>query len=63
MTWVEKIISEEPYGEGNELKHFRYTGEEIVRCRDCEYANYDECPMYDKQQPDGFCAWGERENG
>lgn len=37
--------------------------EPIVRCRDCMYAYHDECPKYDKQQPDGFCAWGERKDG
>ena len=40
MTWVEKIIAEEPYGIGNDQMHLRYTGEEIVRCRDCKH--YDD---------------------
>lgn len=37
MMWKEKIVAEEPYGIGNDLMHFHYTGEEIVRCRDCEH--------------------------
>lgn len=38
--------------------------EEIVRCRDCKRfhtnTNGLDCP---KLEPDGFCAWGEREAG
>lgn len=41
--WKEKIIEVEPYGIGNKLNHFRYTGEEIVRCRDCKHFETDEC--------------------
>ena len=34
-------------------------GEEIVRCRDCRrFAGY--CEWCDEEEPDGFCAWGER---
>lgn len=46
------------------------TGEEIVRCRDCEefafgdveYATVDWCDYWGAyvESPDGFCAWGER---
>lgn len=44
--------------------------EEIVRCRDCrrytddemEYCHY--CNRWCEQvEPDGFCAWGERNDG
>lgn len=42
--------------------------EEIVRCGDCKY--YHECwDLCERLKPgmvvdpDGFCAWGERENG
>lgn len=74
--WKEKIIREEPYGIGNELMHFHYTGEEIVRCRDCKHSDKtywtcahfrayegtcDECDL--DIEPDGFCAWGERKDG
>lgn len=42
-----------------------FTGEEIVRCRDCEYlaahgtgcAHWDYC---DIESVDGFCKWGTR---
>ena len=40
--------------------------EEIVRCRDCVYNAKDTdgiCYRFDHEhfnQPDGFCAWGER---
>ena len=41
--------------------------EEIVRCRDCEYASYDSRWCYRPTnvdvlsiRPDGYCAWGER---
>lgn len=51
-----------------------YTGEEIVRCRDCEYkrrAWNGHKPNFTSHffcaytgghevEPDGFCAWGER---
>lgn len=72
--WKEKIIREEPYGIGNELMHFHYTGEEIVRCRDCEHfgmfkpnKRYKAAPSCCKFQitlpdSDGFCAWGERKD-
>lgn len=44
--------------------------EEIVRCKDCEFAAYEckECMRVDEWddslwfpvEPDGFCAWGEK---
>ena len=42
----------------------------VVRCRDCkhytddgmEYYNYC-CEWYEQVEPDGFCAWGVREDG
>lgn len=48
-----------------------YTGEEIVRCKDCKWCVEDgaffECRHFschiswnEGQEPDGFCAWGER---
>lgn len=49
------------------------TGEEIVRCKDCEYfcnhehangTEWQTCSYFDSEyaevEPDGFCAWGER---
>lgn len=49
------------------------TGEEIVRCRDCkDYRESDEtCHSWQwhnwdaaiEVEPDGFCAWGVREEG
>lgn len=53
-----------------------FAREEIVRCRDCKYygcydgstwcsRTYEQVPggVYDYQtvKPEGFCAWGERE--
>ena len=41
----------------------------VVRCRDCKfYGKQWECYIVDewdddKMTPDGFCAWGEREDG
>jgi len=53
-----------------------FTGEEIVRCRDCRYYYEAEdyhpqgnvtrlcceyfCSYGDEVSPDGFCAWAER---
>ena len=35
-------------------------GERIVRCKDCERWP-DDCDWNnDEEEPDGFCAWGER---
>lgn len=41
---------------------------EIVRCRDCAHYTDDEMEYYhycgnwcEQVEPDGFCAWGERE--
>ena len=57
----EKIVADDGH-EG----HW-YTGEEIVRCRDCKYASYDSRWCYRLLNaedtpitPDGFCAWGKR---
>lgn len=38
------------------------TGEEIVRCRDCEKYGLGRRCGWSKRfvTPDGFCAWGER---
>lgn len=47
----------------------RYTGERIVRCRDCEYNAKDTdgiCYRFDHEhfnQPDGFCAWAVKRTG
>ena len=45
----------------------RLIDEEIVRCRDCKHASYDNRWCYRLTiayeppiTPDGFCAWGER---
>lgn len=43
--------------------------EQIVRCRDCEFEMNGECSRIDEWhdelwfpvEPDGFCAWGERQ--
>ena len=42
-------------------------GEQIVRCRDCRYASYDNRWCYRLTiayeppiTPEGFCSWGER---
>ena len=41
-------------------------GEEIVRCRDCKFcmsywgADYCDHFSHVTNDPDGFCAWGER---
>lgn len=48
-----------------------YTGEEIVRCRDCKFRCLNECTRIDEGfkdywfaiEPNGFCAWGERKEG
>lgn len=53
----------------------RWTGEEIVRCRDCAYIlhrkynngfEYQTCSYFDSEhaevEPNGFCAWGVRRN-
>lgn len=46
-----------------------FTGEEIVRCRDCVYYEQDgiadSCTLFDfsmdcQYMQNGFCAWGER---
>ena len=45
-----------------------YTGEEIVRCKDCKHFASDElgdyCTLLDFEDvnpmDNGFCAWGER---
>ena len=56
------------YGTDGHEGHW-LTGEEIVRCRDCEFLNPrdEECGgrnwckrMSFEVVPDGFCAWGER---
>ena len=74
MSWVEKIIAEEPYGEGNDLKHFRYTGEEIVRCLDCKYRILSDhfypgellykCKRlgFEASKLDRYCGWGEKKD-
>lgn len=59
-------MSEYIYGTDGHEGHW-LTGEEIVRCRDCRYASYDNRWCYRQTnadalsiRPDGFCAWGER---
>ena len=49
-----------------------YTGEEIVRCRDCKHCRLDDSRWYCSElmfdidfvtsntPPDSFCSWGER---
>ena len=44
------------------------TAEPIVRCRNCKHYTEDEAEYYhycgewcEQVEPDGFCAWGERE--
>ena len=50
---------------GNDVDSMR----PLVRCRDCAYNAKDTdgiCYRFDHEhfnQPDGFCAWGERKEG
>ena len=46
-----------------------FTGETVVRCRDCKHFNGWACEQSEcsycgelthRVEPDGFCAWGER---
>lgn len=67
---TEYICEQDEFDETNQTF---YKGEEIVRCRDCEYARTQEpmrCYRYryrfnkDRSsinyvEPDGFCAWGD----
>ena len=42
-----------------------FTGEEIVRCRDCKHLNIvGKCPcgFWALETLDGFCSWGERKS-
>ena len=61
-------MSEYIYGTDEHGGHW-LTGEEIVRCRDCVYNakdTYGICYRFDHEhfnQPDGYCAWGERKDG
>jgi len=39
--------------------------EEVVRCRECEWFDFDICackrrPLHMAVEPDGFCAWASR---
>ncbi len=58
-------MSEYIYGTDGHEGHW-LTGEEIVRCRDCKFcmsywgANYCDYFSHVTNDPDGFCAWGER---
>ena len=49
---------------GNKLQFPDYIdySHEVVRCRDCKRWHDDDCDWNppDLEQPDGFCAWGER---
>lgn len=58
----------------DEREGYWYTGEEIVRCRDCKYLCDDgstwgcgwHCSCLttnDGTPPDGYCAWAERKEG
>lgn len=64
-------MSEYIYGTDGHEGHW-LTGEEIVRCRDCKfgvdggkYCAEGCADSWDWRnvEPDGFCAWGEREDG
>lgn len=77
-TYTEHVYQEYSCGDMCEPIYQR---EEIVRCRDCKYANEDgdKCvyfaaweplpegdefrDVYVDVEPNGFCAWGEREDG
>jgi hypothetical protein len=58
----ERIVATDGHG------GYWYTGEEIVRCRDCELEMNGYCSRPDEWnddlwfpiEPDGFCAYGER---
>lgn len=61
-------MTEYIYGTDDHEGHW-LTGDEIVRCRDCEFSMFDkECSRVDPWEdetwfaiePDGFCKWGER---
>lgn len=46
-----------------------FTGEEIVRCRDCAYRGWSDAGGYFcargiglTVEPNGFCSWGERKS-
>ena len=61
-----KLIKED-WADGFGTKYtYNLKFDEIVRCRDCRYCmNYwkcDYCDYFKKvvNDPDGFCAWGER---
>ena len=62
-------MSEYVYGTDGHEGHW-FTGEEIVRCRDCVHRASDPlgeyCTLFDfedvnsQKMLNGFCAWGER---
>lgn len=58
-------MSEYVYGTDEHEGHW-LTEERIVRCRDCKFcmsywgADYCDYFKHVTNDPDGFCAWGER---
>jgi hypothetical protein len=60
-------MSEYIYGTDDREGHW-FTGEEIVRCKVCEFEMNGYCSRPDEWikelwfpiEPDGFCAWAER---
>ena len=65
----EYIISDEQVAENQRLHGKKLlVMPVIVRCRDCRFRCLDECTRIDEGfkdywfaiEPDGFCAWGER---
>lgn len=67
---VVRVIDEQTLANvENQLAEYGYV--KVVRCRDCKFRCFDECTRIDEGfkdywfaiEPDGFCAWGEREEG
>ena len=61
---TEYIFREVHYGytDGTALGRTLEKQEEIVRCRECKFKDEPwNCAAPYYIEPDGFCAWGERE--
>ena len=62
MELIEKeIITKVGYDNRGLIVRVERTDEEIVRCKDCRYWSNNECIYsYFEDNPNGYCAWGER---
>lgn len=64
--YIVRMPPDMPYEIRAELNAWYVESEPIVRCRDCMHDAKDTdgiCYRFDHEhfnQPDGFCAWGER---